>query len=231
MILIDLQKVFDTINHKILFKKLEAIGFSDQCIQWVCSYLCERIFFIEIESQLSDYGKVTCGVPQGYILGPLLFLIYVSDMPLAVKSNLFLYVDDSCLMYQQRNVEEIEKQLNKNFENVCDWFVDNKLSIHFGENKTKSILFASKRKIISARKLNAKYKNIKIKQHSHFTYLGCVLNETLSGEPMALKALNKINGKLKFLYSKNKFLTPTLRRMLCMLLSSHILIFPALHGA
>ena len=118
-------------------------------------------------------------------------------------------------MSQHRDVNKIKKQLNKDFENVSDWFVDNKLSIHFGEDKTKSILFASKRKIKSARKLNVKYKNIKIKQHSQVTYLGCVLDETLCGEPMALKALNKINGKLKFLYRKNKFLTPTLRRMLC----------------
>ena len=118
-------------------------------------------------------------------------------------------------MYQHRDVEEIEKQLNKDFKNICDCFVDNKLSIHFGENKPKSIPFASKHKIKSARKLNVKYKNIKMKQDSQVTYLGCVLDETLSGEPMTLKALNKINAKLKFLYRKNKFLTPTLRRMLC----------------
>ena len=136
-------------------------------------------------------------------------------MPKPVKSNLFLYADDSCLMYQHRDVEEIEKQLNKDFENVCNWFVDNKLSIHFWEdNRTKSILFTSKRKFTNARKLNVRYKNIKIKQHSEITYLGCVLDETLSGENMALKGLNKINGKLKFLYRKNKFLTPTLRRIL-----------------
>ena len=133
----------------------------------------------------------------------------------AVKSNLFLYADDSCLMYQHRDVNEIEKQLNNDLENVCNWFIDTKLSIHFGEDKTKSILFASKRKIKSARKLNVKYKNIELKQHLQVTYLGCVLDETLCGELMALKALNKINGKLKFLYRKNKFLTPTLHRKLC----------------
>ena len=133
-------------------------------------------------------------------------------------------------MYQHRDVEEIEKQLNKDFENICNWFVNNKLSIHFGEDKTKSILFASKHKIKSARTLNAKYKNIKIKQHSQVIYLGCVLDETLSGEPMALKALNKINGKLKFLYRKYKFLTPHYTECYAMLLSSHILIMPALHG-
>ena len=83
------------------------------------------------------------------------------------------------MYHQRRDVEEIEKQLNKDFEIVCDWFVDNKLSIHFGEDKTKSVLFASKRKIKSARKLNVKYKNIKIKQHLQVTYLGCVLDETV----------------------------------------------------
>ena len=123
-------------------------------------------------------------------------------MPQAVKSNLFLYVDDSYLMYQHRDVEKIEKQLNKDLENVCDWFVDSKLSIHLGEDKTKSILFASKRKIKSERKLNVKYKNIKIKQHLQVTCLACVLDETLSGEPVALKALNKINEKVKFLFVK-----------------------------
>ena len=95
MILIDLQKAFDTINHEILLKKLEAIGLWDKCIRWFRSYLCERIFFIDIENQLSDYGKVSCGIPQGSILGPLLFLVYANDMPQAVKSNLFLYADDS----------------------------------------------------------------------------------------------------------------------------------------
>ena len=114
MILIDLQKAFDKINHEILLK-LEAIGFSDKSIRWFRSYLCERIFFIEIKNQLSYYGKASCCVPQSFTLGSLLFLVYVNDMPQAVKSNLFLYTNDSCLMYKHRVVEETEKQLNKDF--------------------------------------------------------------------------------------------------------------------
>ena len=109
MILIDLQKAFDTINYEILLKKLKTTGFSDKCIQWFWSGLYKQIFFIEIENQLSDFGKVSCGVPQCSILGPLLFLIYVNDMPQAAKSNLFLYADNSCLIYQHRDVNEIEK--------------------------------------------------------------------------------------------------------------------------
>ena len=120
MILIDLQKAFDTINHEILFKKLKAMGFSEGWITWFQSYLSERIFFIGIENQLPDYGRISCSVPQGSILGSLLLLIYVNDMPQAVNSNLFLYADDSCLMFQHKDVEETEKVLNNDFENICD---------------------------------------------------------------------------------------------------------------
>ena len=113
---------------------------------------------------------------------------------------LLLYAHDTCILYQHKDVVQIEKQLNEDFENLCDWFVDNKLSIHFGEDKTKSILFAGKTRAKNIRQLNIKYKDINIKKHSEVTYLGCVLDETMSGEPMALKVINKINGRLKFLY-------------------------------
>ena len=74
-------------------------------------------------------------------------------MPMAVKCNLFLHADDACLIFQSMNVKDIELQLNEDFAHICDWFVDNKLSVHFGEDKTKSILFASKSKIKKLQKL------------------------------------------------------------------------------
>ena len=136
-------------------------------------------------------------------------------MPHAVTSTLLLYPDDLCVLYQHKDVVQIEKRLNEDIENLCDWFVDNKLSIHLGKDKAKSILFASKRRAKNIRQLNIKYKDINIKQYLEVTYLGCVLEETMSGEPTALKVINKTNGKLKFLYWKNRFLGPELRRMLC----------------
>ena len=72
----------------------------------------------------------------------------MNDKPEAVKSNLFVYADDSCLVFQGKDVIEIEKKINGDFTNICEWFVVNRLSIHFGEDKTKPILFASKRKIM-----------------------------------------------------------------------------------
>ena len=87
-------------------------------------------------------------------------------MPQAVTLTLLLYADDSCILYQHNDVVQIEKRLNEDFGNLCDWLVDNKLSIHFGEDKTKSILFASKRRANNIRQLNIKYKAINTKQHS-----------------------------------------------------------------
>ena len=80
-------------------------------------------------------------------------------MPMAVKCDLFLYADDTCLVFQSKNVKDIKNQLNEVFSNICDWFVDNKLSVHFDEDKTKSILFAYKRKIKKSQKLEVIHNN------------------------------------------------------------------------
>ena len=86
-------------------------------------------------------------------------------MPQAVTSTLLLYADDSYILYQHKDVVQIEKWHNEDFENLCNWFVDNKLSIHFGEDKTKFVLFASKRRARNIHRLNIKYKDINIKRH------------------------------------------------------------------
>ena len=111
----------------------------------------------------------------------------------AGNCDLFLYADDTCLIFQHENVKEIEDQLHLNFSGLCDWFIKNKLSIHMGEDKTKSILFGTKLNIIRAEPLNIVYGNVKIKQYTKVTYLGCILDKSLSGESMALHVLNKIS--------------------------------------
>ena len=134
MILIDLKKAFDTVNYDILFKKL--LGFSEETTKWFKSYLSNRKFKVHIKNTFSEPGNLLCGVPQGSILGPLLFLLYINDMSQAVDSRLLLYADDTCLIFQHKDIKEIESALNKNLSMLCDWFVDNKLIIHFGEDKT-----------------------------------------------------------------------------------------------
>ena len=109
MVLIDLRKVFDTVNHKILLEKLLSIGFSKNTISWYESYLVGRHFTVEVANRFSKFGNILCGVPQGSILGPLLLLIYINDMSQAAECNLYLYAHDSFLLFQHKNVTEIKK--------------------------------------------------------------------------------------------------------------------------
>ena len=99
-------------------------------------------------------------------------------MPQTVKCDLLLYADDTCLTFQHENVEETEDQLNLNFCSFCDWFIDNKLSIHLVDDKTKFILSGTKLSIKRAEPLNIVYGNVKIKQYTKVTYLGCILDES-----------------------------------------------------
>ena len=88
---------------------------------------------------------------------------------------------------------------------MCDWFVDNKLSIHFGQDKAKSILFGTTSKLRNTKSVNIVYNGIEIKHHAKVKYLGCILNESLSGESMALNVIDKANSRLKFLHRQNRF--------------------------
>ena len=139
--LLDLQKAFDTTDHELLLEKMVHLQFSTQSILWFKSYLTNSTFLVNVEKSFSEPGKLECGVPQGSILGPLLFLLYVNDMPGAVNCEMLLYADDTCLVFQAKDLDTISDRLNTKFNKLCDWFVDNKLSIHVGEEKTKSILF------------------------------------------------------------------------------------------
>ena len=87
MIIIDLQKAFDTLDHTLLLQKMECIGFKDAVIKWFQSYHSNKKFFVTLENVFSDAGLINCGVPQGSTLGLLLFLIYINDLPQALNET------------------------------------------------------------------------------------------------------------------------------------------------
>ena len=119
-------------------------GFSCQSFTWFESYLSDRRFQVNIKNKDSNVANINCRVPQGSILGPLLFLLYVNDMPKAVDCELFRCAGDSCLVYQHRDVKAIATKLNNNFSSVCNWFVDNKLSIHLRKQNQMHIVWHKK---------------------------------------------------------------------------------------
>ena len=181
------------------------------------SYLSNLKFTVNLEDSFSEVSSMSCGVPQGSILGPLLFLIYLNDMPTVVKCNLFLYADYTCQVFQSKNVKDIETQFKWRFYKHMwfEWFADNKLSIYFGDDKTKSTIFTSKRKIKKLQKLEIICNNIRIKQQSRVTYQSCILEETRSEKSMPYKVISKVNARLKILHRNNKYLTPNLHHLLC----------------
>ena len=99
IILVDLQKAFDTIDHEIFLKKLDCLGFGSETIAWYQSYLEDRYFVVNIDNCYSEKARLVYGVPQGSILGPPIFLIYANDMAQSVNCNLYLYADDSCFLF------------------------------------------------------------------------------------------------------------------------------------
>ena len=102
------------------------LGCSKATISWYDSYLTNRTFIVNVENYFSSPGDLSCGVPQGSILGPLIFLLYVNDMSNSMDCGLLLYADDPCLMFTGPDVKTIEANLNRNFNSLCDWFVENK---------------------------------------------------------------------------------------------------------
>ena len=211
MVLLDLQKAFDTVDHVILCNKLRAMGFSS--VDWIRSYLSDRKQIVNVNKVDSDPRNITCGVPQGSLLGPLLFLCYVNDMPVSVKCKLILYADDSALLISHKNPQYIADMLSRELDSCREWLIDNKLSLHLG--KTESILFCSKYRIRKSGAFLVTCNGEKIAPTTSAKYLGVTLDQNLSGDSVANDVIKKAAARLKFLYRQAKSLNESSRKILC----------------
>ena len=119
VVFLDLKKVFDTVNHAILLSKLRAHGIRDSANQWFCSHLRNRVQTCLVDCNKSSETYVPCGVPQGTILGPLLFLHYIIDLPnCLMHSQPIMYADDTSITYASNDVEEIERCVNIDLDRI-----------------------------------------------------------------------------------------------------------------
>ena len=139
----DLKKAFDTCNHQILLLKLKKYGLADTELTWFSSYLTDRKQFVSINKSSSPLLNITLGVPQGSILGPLLFILYINDLPLSSKFLSLLFADDTTLLLTHTNINELIEMANVEFRKICKFFRVNKLVLH--PDKTKFILFSRSR--------------------------------------------------------------------------------------
>ena len=121
-VFLDLSKAFDTVDHQILLKKLHCLGLNNNSMEWFKSYLSDREQVTSIGNCLSSSRSVTVGVPQGSILGPLLFTVYVNDLPRSLKyCKIILYADDTLIYYSAKSTQDVPTFLNKDLESASPW--------------------------------------------------------------------------------------------------------------
>lgn len=139
-VFLDLSKAFDTINHKTLLHKLKYYGVRGRALDWFTSYLSGRKQYVTYDSVSSSIYEITCGVPQGSVLGPLLFILYTNDLPNSLEhSKCILFADDTTVYYSSTDIDDAIANINRDLESLTQWFRANKLSLNV--NKTNYMIF------------------------------------------------------------------------------------------
>ena len=183
-VFIDLPKAFDTTDHAILLKNLENYGIKGTNLAWFRSYLTNRKQYIQITNgSKSDLRNTACGVPQGSIFGPLLFLVYVNNLQSSSRIlNPILFAGDTNLFYEHKNIKKIFATVNEELINydINDWFMAKKLSLRVGKT-TYSLLHKPSRVDDLPLKLPKLSINIQETKRAPYTkFLGVILHENLT---------------------------------------------------
>ena len=204
-IFLDLKKAFDTVNHRILIQKLEHYGIRGVVLDWFKSYLGNRKQYVTVNGHCSETINTTCGVPQGSVLGSLLFPIYINDLPNVSKLLKFqLFADDTNIFYSSNCFEELQFTVNKELKKVSKWLHANRFALN--TDKTNFTIFHSVGKLIPYTpiiKINKK----PLTRDMSIKYLGTILDPLLNWKTHITELSKKMARSVGIFY-KLRYLLP-----------------------
>ena len=176
-VFLDLQKAFDTVNHDILLKKLNHYGIRGIANNWFCSFLNSRMQFTSINKSQSGKRELKYGVPQGSVLGPLLFMLFINNLHRNVEfSTVHHFADDTNMLLSEKSLKKLNRHINRDLKLVVEWIRAKKLSLN--TSKTDLIIFKSRNKK-NTKHLNFRISGQKIQPTSQVKYLGVTLQDDL----------------------------------------------------
>ena len=216
-------KAFDSMSHEILLEKLHHLNFDEKAIKMIKSFLTGRYQMVKLSTCSSDWIQLYQGVPQGTVLGPLLFNIYVNDMQQSVMENcnLFQYDDDTMIFSSHNDLTTARNKLQQTIERLVDFFESHQLTIN--ANKTEFICFCKPSKNTFAGSHTIKVKNQIINTSKTVKYFGVYLDQNLDFRDEVKNILRKMATGIKTLYSiRDIFPTATRLLLLNVLVLSHL---------
>ena len=196
VLFLDLQKAFDTVDHEILLKKLYHYGVRGKAHDLLKSYLSGRMQRTKIRNVFSELASILWGVPQGSVLGPLLFLIFINDLPNASDLISWLFADDTALALSSDNIQELENRFNCEVKKVHDWLLANRLSVHYMD-KTQFMLVQApnkKNRATTSSKFRLVMGNHEIERTNNYKYLGILIDDKLSWDLQVSKLCSKLSS-------------------------------------
>ena len=213
LVALDLSKVFNMIDHNILINKLINLNFGYKTISFLKNYLSNRTMIVRTTADVSSVYNLTKGVPQGSILGPLLFSLYVNDLPSVVEScRVVQYADDTTIFASSKYPCNIQACLDKDLRNLVKWFTDNGLKVN--PQKTEFVLFANSRSRGRFDHIKIAVNGSKIEEKEHINILGVTLTNNLSWDIHTRNVTNNLKFYYRSYSRSCRMLTTDTRRLL-----------------